>query len=449
MIDSDLWLLIAGPAVALLLMGLSALAKGVAHQKSPHGIVAWPHRREEDFLQEQRSDVMLWLLNAVGIAGGTLLITWWLYVKGEQAFLAGALAVWFLLALVVGHALPLGLGEKHADHLVRGLRAIFRPLSLILYPLTWLSIKVSQVAGFSADKPRYPDGQLTDDDLRALAHIAGAQDGTIEEDEREMIAGVFQLGNALAREVMVPRPDIVAVDADTPMLEALTTVISAGHSRIPVYRDNIDNIIGILYAKDLLSYLRDGETNVPLEQTLRKAYFVPESKAADDLLQELQQRRTHIAIVVDEYGGVAGLVTIEDLLEEIVGEIRDEYDTAEEPLIEAVSPYEVICNARIDLDDLNRQLSLSLPTKESDTLGGLIYSRLGRIPEIGDKIEVDGVEVTVLSIDGQRITKVRLTLSQPQVEPPDSSSSEPSSNLRQTLLENVSNPLAFILHILL
>jgi len=293
-------------------------------------------------------------------------------------------------------------------------------------------------------------GKMSDDALRQLAHVFGNEDGPIEEDEREMIAGVFQLGDALAREVMVPRPDVVAVDAETPMLDALTTFIQSGHSRIPVYRGSIDTIVGILYAKDLLGYLRDGNNDIPLDSIKRSAYFVPESKEADKLLQEIQQRRTHMAIVVDEYGGVAGLVTIEDLLEEIVGEIRDEYDPAEEPLIRMLNDYEAICNARVDLDDLNRQLSLSLPTREGDTLGGLIYSRLGRIPEVGDNISVDDVGVEVMSVEGQRIDKVKVVLPRTDTGSPDSPSSSSGTSARQksTLLENVTNPLTSILQIL-
>ncbi len=161
-----------------------------------------------------------------------------------------------------------------------------------------------------------------------------------------MIASIFEFGETLVREVMVPRIDVLAVPVDTPMLEALDVILKAGHSRIPVYRETIDNVVGILYAKDLLRYLRDGRTDVPLSKILRPAYFIPESKKVDELLQELQQRKVHMAVVVDEYGGTAGIVTIEDLLEEIVGEIQDEYD-AEEPTIEPISEHEYLFDARV------------------------------------------------------------------------------------------------------
>jgi len=187
----------------------------------------------------------------------------------------------------------------------------------------------------------------------------------------------------------------------------LDVIIEAGHSRIPVYRRSIDNIVGILYAKDLLNYFRDGQTNVPLCDIVRDAYFIPESKHVDDLLQELQRRKVHIAIVVDEYGGTAGLVTIEDLIEEIVGEIQDEYDR-EEPFMDQISQDEIIFNARVDLDDVNRLMSLNLPTEHGDTLGGLVFSELGKIPSQGDQVHVNGVTIEVLSVVGRRIKQVRV-----------------------------------------
>jgi CBS domain containing-hemolysin-like protein len=181
----------------------------------------------------------------------------------------------------------------------------------------------------------------------------------------------------------------------------------AGHSRIPVYENTIDNIVGILYAKDLLKYWRDEASSLKLRDLLRNVYYIPESKKVDELLQELQQRKVHIAIVVDEYGGTAGLVTIEDILEEIVGEIQDEYDS-EEAFMEVVSDDEIIFNARMDLDDVNHIMGLELPTDRSDTLGGLVYSNLGRVPVIGDKVRIETVEITVLSVERRQIKKVKV-----------------------------------------
>jgi putative hemolysin len=247
---------------------------------------------------------------------------------------------------------------------------------------------------------------VTEEEIKTMVD-AGEEEGVIQEEEKEMIYSIFELGDTLTREVMVPRIDVAALDVTTPMLDALDTIMEAGHSRIPVYNETIDNVQGVLYAKDLLPYLRQGRSDVPLKNILREAYFVPETKKASDLLPDLQQRRVHMAIVVDEYGGMAGLVTIEDLLEEIVGEIQDEYDT-EEPFVEFITDDEYIFDARVDLDDLNRLMNVALPTDDSDTLGGFIYTELGKVPVIGDQVVFENMDFTVESVAGRRIKKVRV-----------------------------------------
>jgi putative hemolysin len=278
-------------------------------------------------------------------------------------------------------------------------------VTLVLTPLTALMRRI----GYGA----VPDGSipesifLSEDGLRFLLNV-NEEETVIEDDEKEMIASVFQLGETLVREVMVPRIDVDAVPGDLPILDALDLLLKEGHSRIPVYEETIDNIIGILYAKDLLRYLRDGRTDVPLRRILRPAYFIPESKKVDDLLRELQQRKVHMAVVVDEYGGTAGLVTIEDLLEEIVGEIQDEYD-AEEPTVEAVSEHEYLFDARVNLGEVNELAGVDLVSEGSDTLGGYIYGQLGKVPAVGDAIEFDGVRIEVLSVAGRRIKQVRVS----------------------------------------
>ena len=237
------------------------------------------------------------------------------------------------------------------------------------------------------------------------------EETVIEEDEKELLASVFEFGDKLVREVMVPRIDVASVPVDLPMLSALDIILKAGHSRIPVYNLSVDNVVGVLYAKDLLRYLRDGRTDVSLEKILRPAYFVPESKKLDELLSELQVRRVHMAIVVDEYGGTAGIVTIEDLLEEIVGEIQDEFD-AEEPTVEAVADDQFLFDARVPLDEVNKLLGVELPADGGDTLGGFIYSQLGKVPAVGDTIEHESVKVEVLSVAGRRIKQVRASVVQ-------------------------------------
>ncbi|MDE3089926.1 MAG: HlyC/CorC family transporter [Chloroflexota bacterium] len=237
---------------------------------------------------------------------------------------------------------------------------------------------------------------------------AGEKAGLIESDEHEMITGILQLDRTLVREIMVPRIDVIALDAETTLPDALDVVIAGAHSRVPVYEGSIDHVIGLLYAKDLLKTLREGKIESSLGSLVRPAYFVPESKRLDELLQELQANKVHMAIVVDEYGGTAGIVTIEDVLEEIVGEIQDEYDTGEEPLIERVGENEGVFNARVNVNEVNQALGLDLPT-ESDTLGGLVYQRLEKMPKAGDQMRVGNVTVSVLSVIGRRIKKVRVT----------------------------------------
>jgi CBS domain containing-hemolysin-like protein len=236
---------------------------------------------------------------------------------------------------------------------------------------------------------------------------AGEEEGYIEEDEREMIASIFEFDATLVREIMVPRIDVTAIEVGASIDEALDLIVETGYSRIPVYEGMIEDIVGILNAKDLLTHLKDGESRPALRNMLRPPYFVPETNKVDELLEELQRQRIQMAIVVDEYGGIAGLVTVEDALEEIVGEIEDEYDTVE-PFSKMVSDNEIIFNARMDLDDVNRMMGTDLPTDASDTLGGLLYSLSGGVPKVGDEFVVDGVTITVLSLLGRRIKKVRV-----------------------------------------
>lgn len=276
----------------------------------------------------------------------------------------------------------------------------------------WLSSRVtSPMAGH-----RVP--LVTEEEIKTLVD-AGEEGGAIEEDEKEMIYSIFEISDTWARELMVPRIDVLAFEVETPLTEAIDALLAAGHSRAPVYENNIDNILGVLYAKDLLRHWRLGKLDVSLRSVLRPAYFVPETKKANDLLAELQQKRIHMAVVVDEYGGTAGLVTLEDIVEEIVGDIRDEYDVNEESYVERVSAQEYIFDARLDLDEVNEVLGLNLPSDDSDSLGGFIYGQLGHIPVMGEKVQATGALFEVLVVTGRRIRKVRATLARPAVESPE------------------------------
>lgn len=247
---------------------------------------------------------------------------------------------------------------------------------------------------------------VTEEEIMTLVD-AGEEEGAIEEDEKAMIRSIFRLDHTLAREVMLPRIDISAFEKSTSLKKATEILLKTGHSRAPVYDGSIDNIIGLLYSKDLLAAWQDNRQDQMVTDLLREAYFVPESKKVDDLLAEMQAKRIHMAIVVDEYGGTAGVVTMEDIVEEIVGEIRDEYDEAEEPSFQRINEGEYLFAGGIDLDDVNQLTGAHVRIDMSDTLGGFIYSQLGRVPVPGESVEAGGLKFTVEQVAGRRICKVR------------------------------------------
>jgi CBS domain containing-hemolysin-like protein len=321
------------------------------------------------------------------------------------------------VVLLLGQLIPRELAARNPQRFALWAIYPMRVAALAAAPMARLVVGLSRL--FTGQDEETPSGLtfVIEEEIKTLVD-AGEEGGFIEEEEKEMIYSIFEFGDTLAREVMVPRIDMVAVEANTSILDALDVVIQAGHSRIPVFDETIDNIVGILYAKDLLRYWRNDAENLLLRDILRDVYYIPETKKVDELLQELQQRKVHIAIVVDEYGGTAGLVTIEDILEEIVGEIQDEYDI-EEAFMEVISNDEIIFNGRTDLDDVNHIMGLDLPTDRSDTLGGLVYSTLGRVPAVGDTVGVQNVEITVLSVVKRQIKKVRVVRLPVQEEPGD------------------------------
>lgn len=224
-----------------------------------------------------------------------------------------------------------------------------------------------------------------------------------------MISSIFELGEKEVREVMIPRTDLVALDVTTPIREVLDEITRIGHSRLPVYEGSADDIVGILYVKDLFRKLARGERDLELRRLLRPVHFVPETKKVDDLLREMQRDKMHLVIVVDEYGGTAGLVTMEDIVEEIVGEIRDEYDVEQE-LVLPVSENEAVMDARVPFEDVRETFDLDVaPSEDYDTLGGFITNQLGRFPRAGEQVEVAGVRFVVETVEGRRIRRVRVT----------------------------------------
>lgn len=315
--------------------------------------------------------------------------------------------------VILGRLVPEAVAAAEPERWAVSVGWLVYALEIALWPLVRLLVWVSNrlVAPFGGT-PFSGTTLITEQEIRMLVD-AGEEEGVIEEEEKEMIYSIFEFGDTLAREVMVPRIDVVALDVNSSLDDALDVVIQAGHSRIPVYEGTVDRILGVLYAKDFLVYMREGEHELSLRDMLRPAYFVPETKKVDDLLREMQQRRVHMAIVVDEYGGIAGLATVEDILEEIVGEIQDEYDV-EEPVFEAIGDGEYVLDGRMDLDDANSLLGTELPKELGDTLGGFIYSSLGKVPSPGEKFRFDGLLIEVLTVTERRIRKVRVRLEGPE-----------------------------------
>ena len=312
-----------------------------------------------------------------------------------------------LMAVLFGLFVPRSIGVRHAKQVL--LLMVF-PLELI----TWLTRPLVAGLFFLTRLVTAPFGAnpqegtlVSEEDIKALIET-GEEQGVLDVTERDMIHSVFALGEKKVHEVMVPRPDITAIDVNTPPEQVLEAVVSAGHSRIPVYEGSPDEIIGVLYVKDLFRRLARGES-VTIRPFLRPAQFVPETKKVDELLREMQKDKVHIAIVVDEYGGTAGLVTIEDLVEEIVGEIRDEYDVDEE-LVLPVSDHEALMDARVPFSEVKETFGLDDPDgeEEFDTLGGYVTHELGRLPKVGETIQRNRVKFIIESVDGRRIGRIRV-----------------------------------------
>jgi CBS domain containing-hemolysin-like protein len=251
----------------------------------------------------------------------------------------------------------------------------------------------------------------SEEELLAVADLA-VEDDVIEAEERALIESVIELGDTVVREVMVPRPDMVTVTADFRVADAMEVVILNGYSRIPVCGAGIDDISGILHAKDLMRAERDGREEVPVAELVRPARFVPETKRVAALLREMQQDRFHMAIVIDEYGGTAGLVTLEDIIEELLGEIVDEFDV-EDPMVEPLPDGGVRVNARLPLDEVNELLHAHLPEGDFDTVGGLLLAELGHVPANGERVVVSGWELTAQRVQGRRIGRVRIAPAAP------------------------------------
>ncbi len=345
-------------------------------------------------------------------------------------FLMGAALVWLfstairltagLFAMVVVYALILAAGEqvlerqvlKEPEKWLLRLAGVARGWLWLLWPLLVVPLAIYRL--FSSGPQRF--FRVTEEELNIILD-AGQREGVIEVDEREMINSIFQFRDTLVREIMIPRIDLLSLSQESSILEAIDAMLQSGFSRVPVFEDTVDNVLGVLYIKDLLGLYRQGKTGEAVGNYLRPAYFVPETKRVGELLAEMQADRIHIAIVVDEYGGVAGIATLEDIVEEIVGEIQDEYDDAEEQLCTQVGEQEYIFLGKIDINEFNDIMGTDLSKSEAETLGGLIYSRFGGVPRAGEVITTDDILMTVEQVAGRRIRKVRVQRALPLDDP--------------------------------
>ena len=277
-------------------------------------------------------------------------------------------------------------------------------------PIRWISTLLiglaNRIMGVAETPGDIHHSYITDSELKAMADVAH-EEKVIEHEERTFIHSIIDFGDTVAREVMTPRPDMVTADADATVRAALETSLAAGYSRIPVEEEGIDDIIGIAYVKDLVRDERAGRAGQPVRGSIRPAKFIPESKVVSELLREMQEEKFHMAIVVDEYGGTAGLITLEDLLEELVGDIVDEFDV-EEPTLERCDDGSVLVSALYSVDDAEELLGAELPQGTWDTVGGLMLDLVGGVPNQGDSVEVDGFRLTALDVRGRRIQRVRI-----------------------------------------
>ena len=315
-----------------------------------------------------------------------------------------------LLYFVVVEAMAKTFGVLHSDRAALAVAPFVWFLGRVLAAPTRALIGLANV--LLPGKGLKEGPFVSEADLRAMVE-AGHEEGSIEREEKELIHSIFEFGDTIVREVMVPRPDIVAIEASGTLRDVQALVLQHGFSRIPVYRGELDDVLGFVFAKDVLKALHQGKHDMPLTEIVREAHFVPESKRVADLLREMQHRKFHVALVTDEYGSVVGLVTMEDLLEELVGEIADEYDR-EEPQVVEVGEGVFRVNGRVSIDEVNELLGVELPHDGWDTVGGLVLGLLGQIPQQGQEVRYGDLVFTAEQVRGRRIAKVLISRRGPQ-----------------------------------
>ncbi len=322
---------------------------------------------------------------------------------------AAGTAILSAFVLVFCEIAPKSLALRFNERLALILGRPVAALTSLLRPLVGGLTFISNTLLRAATRGKNVVGPfVTEEELKLMLHL-GQQQGVVEYGEQEMIHGILEMTDKTVREVMVPRIDVIAIEANGSLSELVDLVVEHGHSRIPVFEDSMDNIVGVVYAKDLLRETARNGDRRRIRALMREPYFTPEVKHVGELLHEMQERKVHMAVVVEEHGGTAGIVTFEDLIEEIVGPIRDEYDVAEQEEVQFLNDCEVLLNARFPVDDIKDLLHLDVGETESDSIGGLVYERLGEIPAVGATIQLGEATLTVEQVRRQSIQLVRIT----------------------------------------
>ena len=386
-----------------------------AFNRSKLKAIAEKNQRKADLLKgwlKKPNEILTALLignNIVNILASSIATMVAISILGNNsraiAISTGAMTI---LLLIFGEITPKVVAKAYSAHisnavikLVYMLSKLFLPISKILMVVSKL---IARIFGVKIDEIAF---LITEEEIKSVVSV-GEEEGVIEEEEKKMIHSIFEFTDTTVKEIMIPRTTVFAVEASKTLEEIWDVITGNGYSRIPVYEEGIDNIIGVFYIKDIFNVIRDGKLNMQVKSFIREAYFVPETKALVEMLEEFKKKHIHMAIVLDEYGGTSGIITIEDLIEEIVGDINDEFDIEHDEEIKKVADNKYIIDAMLDVEFLNEELSIDLPVSEDyDSLGGYIYSVLGRVPLEKDTITHDNgkVEIRVLEVDNRRIVK--------------------------------------------
>lgn len=338
--------------------------------------------------------------------GTALLLT----IFGKKGLLVASLLMTILIVLL-SEITPKTIAVSHAENVALFVARPIKWLIKLTSPVVWLFTRLPGWILKTLGAKTPPSPFVTEDDIKTMIEM-GEEEGTLHEEEKEMLHKVFEFGDKIVSEVMVPRTEIVAITDDSTLTDALKLVSEKGFSRYPVIKESVDSIIGILYAKDILMKMADGEVQYDMAVTkfMRDAFYVPENKMITELLDDMQKNKFHIAIVMDEYGGTAGLITLEDILEEIVGGLQDEFEAMEaEKEIEIVDERTFIVSGQTGLDEVNELVGIELASKDFNTIGGFIFGLFGRLPKLGEQVRYHNLRFLILEMEERKISKIKIT----------------------------------------